>query len=169
MDAKGDIYARGAQDMKCVGIMYMEAIRRLKLRGDRLQRTVHLSFVPDEEIGGKLGMAMFVKTAEFKALNVGFSLDEGVCSPEELYYFFNGERYIWHVVIKCPGNPGHGSLLLDNTPGEKLQKLIAKCYEFRQQQKLRLKDPNVQIGDVITINLTKVSVRLFFKMLKLYN
>ena len=31
----------------------------------------------DEEIGGKLGMKLFIKTENFKALNVGFSLDEG--------------------------------------------------------------------------------------------
>ena len=35
-----------------------------------------LSFA-DEEVGGKLGMAKFVKTDIFKKMNIGFGLDEG--------------------------------------------------------------------------------------------
>lgn len=46
MDAEGNIYARGAQDMKSVGIQYLEAIRRLKFNGQKNKRTVYLSFVP---------------------------------------------------------------------------------------------------------------------------
>ena len=37
--------------MKCVCIQYVEAIRRLKAANKNFKRTVHLSFVPDEEIG----------------------------------------------------------------------------------------------------------------------
>lgn len=47
-DANGNIYARGAQDMKCVGIQYIEAVRKLKEDGVRLKRTIHMSFVPGE-------------------------------------------------------------------------------------------------------------------------
>jgi len=47
-DANGNIYARGSQDMKCVGIQYLEAIRRLKNNGVRLKRTLLISFVPGE-------------------------------------------------------------------------------------------------------------------------
>lgn len=31
----------------------------------------------DEEVGGHKGMEMFVQRPEFKALNVGFAMDEG--------------------------------------------------------------------------------------------
>jgi len=34
--------------------------------------------VPDEEIGGTEGMEMFVHTEEFRNLNIGFALDEGL-------------------------------------------------------------------------------------------
>lgn len=38
----------------------------------------HGSFLPtDEEVGGHKGMVMFLQRPEFKALNVGFALDEG--------------------------------------------------------------------------------------------
>jgi len=34
----------------------------------------------DEEIGGKEGMKLFVESEEFRSLNSGFALDEGVMS-----------------------------------------------------------------------------------------
>lgn len=40
----GDIVARGAQDMKCVGIWYMEAVRKLQQQNKKLKRTLHLTW-----------------------------------------------------------------------------------------------------------------------------
>lgn len=93
MDKDGKIFARGSQDMKCSGVQYLAAIRALKRDGiKQLKRTIHVTFVPDEELGGHLGMAEFVTTKEFKALNVGFSLDEGVASPTPDFIGYNAER-----------------------------------------------------------------------------
>lgn len=75
IDEIGRIFARGAQDMKCVGVQYLAAIRALKRGGNKqLKRTIHVMFVPDEEVGGVLGMMKFCESEEFRALNVGFSL-----------------------------------------------------------------------------------------------
>ncbi|XP_031829899.1 aminoacylase-1 [Nomia melanderi] len=156
MDEEGNIYARGSQDMKCVGIQYLEAIRRMKLAGQRFKRTIHISFVPDEEIGGILGMKDFVHTKDFKALNVGFALDEGVASPEEHFFMFYGERSIWHVEVVCNGTPGHGSILLDNTAGEKIRVIINRFMDLRAKEKEKLKNPKIQLGDVTTVNLTQL-------------
>lgn len=157
MDADGKIFARGSQDMKCVGIQYLEAIRRLQQDGVRLKRTLHISFVPDEEIGGHDGMAKFVHTEDFKSLNVGFALDEGMANPGEEFILFYGERSIWQLHIHCTGQPGHGSLLLDNTAGEKLRYVIDKFMDLRQKEKDVLEsNPKLTIGDVTTINLTQV-------------
>ncbi|XP_076265532.1 aminoacylase-1-like isoform X1 [Rhynchophorus ferrugineus] len=157
IDEKGDIYARGTQDMKCVGIQYLEAIRRLKLDGVQLKRTVHVSFVPDEEIGGVDGMKKFVHTDEFKKLNVCFALDEGMASPTETFALFYGERNIWHLIIHCPGTPGHGSLLLPDTAGEKVSYILNKFFEFRKEQVKKLaSNPDLTLGDVTTVNLTQI-------------
>lgn len=159
MDEKGNIYARGSQDMKCVGIQYLEAIRRLKLSGQRFTRTIHISFVPDEEIGGVLGMKDFVHTEDFRSLNVGFALDEGVACPQDHYYMFYGERSIWHVVIHCAGNTGHGSIIMDNTAAEKMTTIINRFMEFRAAEKAKLADPTkYKLGDVTSVNLTKINV-----------
>ncbi|KPJ15642.1 Aminoacylase-1 [Papilio machaon] len=108
--------------MKSVAVQYLEAVRRLKNKRIRLKRTVHLSFVPDEEVGGAKGMAEFVKTDHYKNLRVGFALDEGIACANEEYQVFNGERTIWHLNVVCPGKSGHGSLLLPDTCGEKVAK-----------------------------------------------
>uniref|UniRef100_A0A3Q3XS88 Uncharacterized protein n=1 Tax=Mola mola TaxID=94237 RepID=A0A3Q3XS88_MOLML len=94
-DAEGNIYARGSQDMKCVTIQYIQAVRRLKAEGQKLMRTVHLMFVPDEEVGGHKGMESFVKHPEFQKLNIGFALDEGLANPDEAFTVFYGERNPW--------------------------------------------------------------------------
>ena len=154
-DEAGNIYGRGTQDMKCVGIQHLEAVRRLKAAGTKLRRTLHLTFVPDEEIGGVDGMAKFVQSAEFKSLNVGFSLDEGLAGPEEEIPLYYGERNVFWVKITCHGSPGHGSRFLENTAGEKAQKIINKLLEFRSQEKERLEaNPELTLGDVTTVNLT---------------
>ena len=68
----GWIYGRGTQDMKCVGIWYMEAIRNLKKEGFQPKRTIHVMWVPDEEIGGHDGMEKLIETDFFKGK---------ICSP----------------------------------------------------------------------------------------
>ncbi|CAG9578644.1 unnamed protein product [Danaus chrysippus] len=157
IDEHGKIFARGSQDMKCVGIQYLEAIRKLKSSGIQLKRTLHVSFVPDEEIGGHDGMKIFVHTDSFKALNVGFALDEGMANPDEEFIVFNGERNIWQIHVICTGQPGHGSLLIPNTAGEKMRYIINKFMDLRDEQKKILEsNPKLTIGDVTTINLTQV-------------
>lgn len=77
IDEEGKIFARGAQDMKSVGMQYLGAIRSLKKSGVSLRRTVHVVFVPDEEIFGPAGMKAFASSQAFRNLKVGFALDEG--------------------------------------------------------------------------------------------
>lgn len=159
MDDDGKIFARGSQDMKSVGIQYLAAIRALKRDGvKQFKRTIHITFVPDEEVGGYLGMMAFVKSNEFKAMNVGFSLDEGIASPTEEFSVFYAERSIWEIEFICRGQGGHGSLLLKNTPGEKVHYIIDKFTEFRKQESAKLENnPELTIGDVTTVNLTMLS------------
>lgn len=152
----GDIYARGSQDMKCVGIQYIEAIRRL-MKKEKMLRTIHLTFMPDEEIGGVLGMKLFVETEEFKKMNLGFALDEGLANPTEHFTVFYGERSPWWLKIHCSGNPGHGSRFIENTAAEKYRKIINIFLAYRDEQEKRLKaNKGLTLGDVTSVNLTMV-------------
>lgn len=72
----GRIYGRGAQDMKCVCVQYLVALDRLRKSGYVPHRTLRLSFVPDEEIGGKDGMGVLLESDWYKSHTVGLALDE---------------------------------------------------------------------------------------------
>lgn len=156
-DAGGYIYARGAQDMKCVGIQYLEAVKRLKAEGHHFPRTIHMIFVPDEEIGGHQGMELFVKRPEFQALKAGFALDEGLASPTDAFTVFYSERSPWWVRITSTGNPGHGSRFIEDTAAEKLHKVVSSILAFREKEWQRLKsNPHLSEGAVTSVNLTKI-------------
>ncbi|XP_030378033.1 aminoacylase-1-like [Scaptodrosophila lebanonensis] len=150
----GRIYARGAQDMKCVAMQYLGAIRALKASGYQPRRTVFLSFVPDEEIGGAHGMKDYVNTKHFKDLNIGFALDEGMADEGEIYSVFYAERTLWHLKLNISGAAGHGLMLLPNTAGEKLNYVTQKLMQFRAGERQRLLAGGKSLGDVTTVNLT---------------
>lgn len=93
IDEHGKIFGRGTQDMKSVGMQYLAAIRALKRDGiEQMKRTIYITFVPDEEVGGNFGMRPFVKTDTFKALNVGVAFDEACASPINQFFVFYAER-----------------------------------------------------------------------------
>jgi aminoacylase len=62
------------------------------------------SFIADEELGGHDGMAMYVLSREFKDLNIGLAIDEGLASPDEIIPLFYGERNVFWATFKCMGN-----------------------------------------------------------------
>lgn len=49
IDESGRIFARGSQDMKCVGMQYLAAIRALKKNSIKLRRTIHAVYVPGKK------------------------------------------------------------------------------------------------------------------------
>lgn len=103
-------------------------------------------------------MKKFVQTEEFRSLNIGFSLDEGLASPTNEFPVFYGERSVWRIHFKCSGTTGHGSLLHKNTAGEKIRLIIDRMMDFREQEVRKLENnPDFTVGDVTTINLTMIS------------
>ena len=66
------------------------------------------------------------------------------------------------MFIHCPGTPGHGSLLLPDTAGEKVRIIIDRFMDFREQEKKKLQsNPSLTVGDVTTVNLTQLKVIIF--------
>ncbi|CAF0751519.1 unnamed protein product [Adineta steineri] len=158
----GKIYGRGTQDMKCVGIQYLEAIRRLKAAKYEPKRTIHCLFVPDEEIGGVRGMGKFITLDECKALNIGFVLDEGLASETDVFQVYYGDRSVLWIQFLVKGNTGHGSRLIENTAAEKAQFILNEMLKFRANEKECLEkseatDKLIQLGNVTTVNLTKLT------------
>ncbi|GJX27741.1 aminoacylase-1 [Tanacetum coccineum] len=150
----GRIFARGAQDDKCIAIQYLEALRHI-LEEDpffKPVRTVHICYVPDEEIGGFDGMAKFVESNEFKEMNVGFFLDEGQASTNDKYRVFYADRLPWNLVIKAVGVPGHGSRMYDNSAMENLMKSVEFVSKFRENQFDLVKAGVLANSEVISAN-----------------
>jgi aminoacylase len=152
-DADGNIYARGAQDMKCVGAQYLCALKRLG--ATPLLRTVHTVWVPDEEIGGKNGMKRFVQSAEFRALNLGVMLDEGLAHEEDKFVVYTGERTAARARFTATGPVGHGSKIIDGTAFEKLSSAVVRLQALRDENVARLQAcPGRSLSSVTTVNVT---------------
>ncbi|XP_063705608.1 aminoacylase-1-like isoform X3 [Culicoides brevitarsis] len=155
IDNEGKIYARGAQDMKCIGMQYLTAIKALKSSGFVPKRTVYVTFVPEEEIGGAGGMKDFVKSQYFEKMNVGVALDESAAYPGDAIMLFYAERPSWRMKFVINGSAGHGSLLIPNTVGEKIRKLLDRVDDYRNSQMTLLeKNPFLGYSDCTSINLT---------------
>lgn len=58
----------------------------------------------------------------------------------------------------CEGQAGHGSLMQENTAGEKVQYMLNKFMDMRKQEMDKLKNnPALGLGEVTSINLTMLS------------
>ncbi|KAJ3101296.1 adenylate cyclase [Phlyctochytrium planicorne] len=158
----GKIMGRGTQDMKCVGSAYLEALRVLTKEGWKPERTVHVVWGPDEEIGGEDGVRHWVDMDNFKSLGVGFVLDEGIASTGNNIRVFHAERSPWWIWIKATGNVGHGSQFIQDPAPAKLLKVLNKFLQWRDTQealfKFGMKSDGsrkpLTLGDVTTVNLT---------------
>ncbi|XP_077213603.1 peptidase M20/M25/M40 family protein [Tasmannia lanceolata] len=151
-DSDGRIFARGSQDDKCIGIQYLEAIRTLKSSNFSPLRTIHVSFVPDEEIGGADGAAKFASSKEFDNLNVGFVLDEGQASPSDEFRVFYADRTPWHLIVRALGAPGHGSRMYDNGAMENLMESMEVLARFRESEFDKVKAGMAAASEVISVN-----------------
>lgn len=164
----GKIYGRGTQDMKCVCMQYIHALRRIIIASSSpacFRRTLHLVYVPDEEIGGKDGMKAFIDAGMFESMlaPVALVLDEGLASPTETYTVFNGERAPFWIIVKARGPTGHGSRFIADTAVSKLLEVANHAMEFRRAEESKLgyqKEGGCKhceakkLGDVTTVNLT---------------
>ncbi|OMJ26893.1 Aminoacylase-1 [Smittium culicis] len=153
------IYARGSQDMKVTGSLYLEALRLIKSSGKKLRRNIFVVFAPDEEIGGTDGVKAFVETEDFRQLNAGFDLDEGLLGADHRNTFLYAERTISQVIFTANGNTGHGSQFIEGTAIEKLLPVINELMKLRDQEKAKLDaldddGTNIKSGEVTSINLT---------------
>lgn len=151
-DDQWRVYARGAQDMKSVGMQYLEAMAALVARGWHPDRDVHLTFVPDEEIGGATGMGHLVNSTVFERMNVAVALDEGLPSHDDHYNVYYGERQNWWLAATVRGAPGHGANLPHSSAAQVLHSIVSRAFQFRERQVQKL-EQGVAVGDLVGVNL----------------
>jgi len=132
--------ARGAQDMKSIGMMYLFAIKALLNDGWKPERSIHVTFVPEEETTGS-GMESFVNSEGFKALKIGFSLDEGLPTEGNDMAVYYGERGTWKLHITVNSKTGHGATLPRQTAIMRLHDILSKILADRDRFGLASEKP----------------------------
>lgn len=149
----GRVYGRGVQDMKSVCVQYINSITYLNKVNYKPLRTIHLSFVPDEEIGGNDGMGVLMQSQWYKGITIGLALDEGLASEDSNYSIFYGERLPWWIKVKAEGNTGHASRFIEDTAVEKILKISEKALSYRLEQKKLLDNSNLD-DDIVDSAIT---------------
>jgi len=153
MDSSGNIYGRGAQDMKSVGIQYVEALHRLVVAGNTFQRDIYVLYVPDEEIAG-ISASILADTQRWKDMNVGFVLDEGLASENDVYTVFYGQRTGFRTKMEFVGATGHGSRFIENAAISQATAVLDQALAYRAAQEQKMIENNLTLGLVTTLNPT---------------
>jgi acetylornithine deacetylase/succinyl-diaminopimelate desuccinylase-like protein len=128
----GEMWGRGALDMKSLGVMHLLAFLSLKRQGVPLRRDVILMAVPDEETGGVLG-AQWMMQHHWAELDPEYVLDEGGIGSPDL--FATGKlvfgisvaekKRMW-LKLHTEGIAGHGSQPHDQNANDRLVRALAK-------------------------------------------
>jgi acetylornithine deacetylase/succinyl-diaminopimelate desuccinylase-like protein len=113
--ADGKIWGRGTIDMKGIGVTQLYAFIMLHRLHVPLTRDVLLMAVPDEEVGGDLGVAWMRKN-HYDELDPEYVLDEGgfgsrdMFAPGKLVFGISvAEKKILWLRVRAEGLAGHGS------------------------------------------------------------
>ena len=128
----GEIWGRGAMDMKGLGTIHLYAFLELKRQSVPLARDVILMAVPDEEVGGGLGARWMIEH-HFAELDPEYVLDEGGVGSRDLYakgklvYGISvAERKMLWLKVTAEGVAGHGSQPHDQNPNDRLVRALAR-------------------------------------------
>ena len=112
---EGEMWARGAFDMKGQGVAQLLAFVELKRRRMPLNRDVVLLAEGDEEIGGAMG-ARWMIANHYADLDPEYVIDEGgvgsrdLFAPDKLVYGISvAEKKIVWLKVRAEGVSGHGS------------------------------------------------------------
>ncbi len=151
--SRNRLIARGADDMKCANTAAIFALQAMMEAGIRPPWNIELSFTPDEETGGELGLGYLVKS---KLIEPDAAVVcEGASGPN-FGYAHKGVLWLDVTVIgKCAHacDPKSGVNALEMAcllVGElkKLERLYARRPTAFRMDKRRLKRPTLMIGGI---------------------
>jgi acetylornithine deacetylase/succinyl-diaminopimelate desuccinylase-like protein len=128
----GEMWARGAMDMKGIGVAHLLAFLELKRQHVPLSRDVIFLAEPDEEVGGGMG-ARWMIANHYAELDPEYMLDEGgfgstdLFAPGKLVYGISvaEKKLIW-LKLRAEGVSGHGSQPHEQNPNDHLTRALAR-------------------------------------------
>jgi acetylornithine deacetylase/succinyl-diaminopimelate desuccinylase-like protein len=131
----GEIWGRGAQDCKSLGVMELVALLLLKREGFRPRRPIVYLATADEEAGGKWGVAWLFQNHS-ERMKAGFVINEGGglgmrMGGRHVYTCQTAEKGICWVKLTFRGKPGHGSIPHEENCILRMAQAIAKISSYR--------------------------------------
>lgn len=151
----GAVVGRGVQDTKGLGVVHYFALKALKSSGMQLKRTIHITIVPDEEIGGFTGTKLFIETDFFKTMNANYILDEGIASGKSHALAIKvSERKPLQIKIITNGTLAHGSKLNCFNAIHELVDILQEFSKIHREQQKESK--TIAEGLLISTNITSL-------------
>ena len=131
----GEIWGRGALDMKSVGIAELEVMLQLKRKGVVLDRDIVFLGTPDEEVGGQHGAGWVKKNRPDLVDGCEFLLNEGAAieadsSGKALYWGVDvAEKSVLWLKVTAIGDASHGSMPVKDSAPNRLVRALNKLVD----------------------------------------
>jgi acetylornithine deacetylase/succinyl-diaminopimelate desuccinylase-like protein len=138
----GQIWGRGALDMKGMGIMELMTFALMKRQGIELRRPLVFLAVADEEAGGAWGIEWLDKHHS-DILESEFVINEGACGflnlmeqDRPVFAFCPAEKTPLWLKLRARGPAGHGSMPLPDSAPVKLTRALHRINEWNRGRRL---------------------------------
>lgn len=138
----GELWGRGALDMKGMAMIQLAAFLSIKESGKHLDRDLIFLATPDEETGGEQGAQILVKEhqALFKdaeyLLNEGFSIEVDEQGKPKYWGVDFAEKNVLWLALSAKGLAGHASMPQANSANNRLVRAIARLLDDPPPQRL---------------------------------
>jgi acetylornithine deacetylase/succinyl-diaminopimelate desuccinylase-like protein len=131
----GELWGRGALDMKGEGIAQLEAMLQLKRRGVVLDRDIVFLATPDEEVGGQHGAGWvkknrpdLVQGCEF-LLNEGASIDVDASGKTDYWGVDIAEKSVLWLKVTAKGDASHASVPIKDSAPNRLVRALNRLVD----------------------------------------
>lgn len=132
---EGEIWGRGTQDCKSLGVMQLMALILLKREGVTPKRDIVYMATADEETGGKWGVEWLFQNHP-DLMKAGFVINEGggvgmKVGTKNVYTCQTAEKGICWFKLTFRGKPGHGSIPHDDNCIVKMAQAIQRLSSYQ--------------------------------------
>jgi len=130
-----EVWGRGAQDCKSLGVVELLALILLKREGFQPKRDIVYMATADEEAGGKWGVGWLFKNHP-ELMKAEYVVNEGggigmTVGGRSVYTCQTAEKGICWLKLIFRGSPGHGSVPHDDNCVVKMAKAIERISAYR--------------------------------------
>jgi acetylornithine deacetylase/succinyl-diaminopimelate desuccinylase-like protein len=133
----GEVWGRGAQDCKSLGVIELLAFLLLKREGIQPKRDIVYMATADEETGGKWGVGWLFQIHP-KMMKAEYVINEGggvgmLVGQRHVYTCQTAEKGICWLKLTFRGRPGHGSVPHDDNCIVKMAKAVERISSYRSR------------------------------------